>query len=110
MQFINFFGFVFKKTLKASEQEREDMVQARREWKEFQKTVDINRLVFLDESGAKTNMIRLYDRSFQATRCHDSAPNGHWETVIDLSSLRLDGTTESVVFDSAVDRLISVQP
>jgi len=37
-------------------------------------------------------------------RCHDSAPSGRWETVTILSSLRLDGSTESVVFDGAVDR------
>jgi len=97
-------GSCLKKTLKASEQEREDVVQARREWKEFQKNIDSNRLVFLDESGAKTNMTRLYGRSFRGMRCHDSAPNGHWETVTVLSSIRLDGSTESVVFDGAVDR------
>ena len=93
-----------KKTLKASEQEREDIVQARREWREFQGGIDANRLVFLDESGAKTNMTRRYGRSFQGTRCHDSAPHGHWERVSVLSSLRLDGSTESIVFDGAVDR------
>jgi len=49
-------------------------------------------------------MTRLYGRSFKGTRCHDSAPNGHWETVTILSSLRIDGSTESIVFDGAVDR------
>lgn len=49
-------------------------------------------------------MTRLYGRSFQGERCHDSAPNGHWATVTVLSSIRLDGDTESVVFDGAVDR------
>ena len=32
------------------------------------------------------------------------APCGHWETVTILSSIRLDGTTESLVFEGAVDR------
>jgi len=93
-----------KKTLKASEQEREDIVQARRDWREFQRVVDPNRLVFLDETGAKTNMTRRYGRSLKGERCYDSAPNGHWESVTILSSLRLDGSTESIVFDGAVDR------
>jgi transposase len=93
-----------KKTLKASEQERKDIVQARCEWKEFQKTIDPHRLVFLDESGVKTNMVRRYGRSYRGTRRHDSAPSGRWKTVTVLSSLRLDGSTESVVFDGAVDR------
>lgn len=74
-------GFTVKKTLRASEQEREDIIQSRAEWAEFPKTVDPNRLVFLDESGVKTNMTRLYGRALQGERCHDSAPNGHWEAV-----------------------------
>jgi hypothetical protein len=93
----------FKKTLKASEQEREDIVQARNEWREFQKQVDSKRLVFLDETGAKTNMTRLYGRSLNGERCYDSASSGHWESVTILSSLRLNGSTESIVFDGAVD-------
>ena len=93
-----------KKTLKASEQEREDIAKSRDEWREFQKTVDARRLVFLDESGLKTNMTRLYGRARGGSRCLDSAPCGHWETVTILSSIRLDGETESLIFEGAVDR------
>ncbi|WP_425430771.1 transposase [Desulfobulbus oralis] len=57
-----------------------------------------NRLVFLDESGGKTNMTRLYGRALKGARCHDAAPHGHWEAVTVLSSIRLDGTTECLVF------------
>jgi transposase len=95
-----------KKTLKANEQDREDVAQARRAWTEFQKSVEPNRLVFLDETGAKTNMTRRYGRSLKGTRCYDSAPSGHWKSVTILSSLRLDSSTESVVFDGAIDRKI----
>jgi len=66
--------------------------------------VDARRLVFLDESGLKTNMTRLYGRARNGNRCFDSTPCGHWETVTILSSIRLDGATESLVFDGAVDR------
>lgn len=34
----------------------------------------------------------------------DSTPCGHWETVTILSSIRLDGSTEGLVFEGAVDR------
>ena len=47
-------GYVFKKTLKASEQEREDVARCRDEWRKFQSAVEARRLVFLDESGLKT--------------------------------------------------------
>lgn len=93
-----------KKTLKASEQEREDIAKGREEWREFQRAIDANRLIFLDESGLKTNMTRLYGRAHGGERCLDSAPCGHWETVTILSSIKLDGSTESLVFEGAMDR------
>jgi transposase len=97
-------ALVLKKTLRASEQEREDIANSRDEWRKFQGAVDAHRLVFLDESGLKTNMTRLYGRARNGNRCFDSAPCGHWETVTILSSIRLDGTTESLMFEGAVDR------
>jgi transposase len=60
-------------------------------------------LVFLDESGAKTNMTRLYGRSQKGQRCYDKAPDGRWKTVTMLSSIRLDGETESILFEGSVD-------
>jgi transposase len=93
-----------KKTLKASEQERADIAKSRDEWRKLQEAVDARRLVFLDESGLKTNMTRRYGRARGGNRCLDSAPCGHWETVTILSAIRLDGTTESLVFEGAVDR------
>ncbi|MDR3176044.1 MAG: IS630 family transposase [Desulfovibrio sp.] len=93
-----------KKTLKASEQEREEIAKSRDEWREFQAAVDTHRLIFLDESGLKTNMTRLYGRARDGKRCLDSAPCGHWETMTILSSIRFDGVTESLIFEGAVDR------
>jgi transposase len=93
-----------KKTLKASEHEREDIAKYREKWQEFQTNADAKRLVFLDESGLKTNMTRLYGRARGGERCLDSAPCGHWETVTILSSIRLDGSTENLVFEGAIDR------
>ena len=49
-------------------------------------------------------MTRLYGRAFQGARCHDCTPCGNWESTTVLSSIRLDGTTESVLFEGAVDR------
>ena len=47
-----------KKTLHASEQARADVQTARREWQASQPALDITKLVFLDETGASTNMAR----------------------------------------------------
>ena len=49
-------------------------------------------------------MTRLYGRSKNGKRCYDKVPNGRWETVTVLSSIRLDGESESVMFQGAVDR------
>lgn len=96
--------FASKKTLKAAEQEREDVAEKRKRWADFQKVTRAERLVFLDESSAKTNMTRLRGRSRAGTRCHASAPCGHWKTLTMLSSIRLDGSTECIVVDGAMDK------
>ena len=60
-------------------------------------------LVFIDESGAKTNMTRLYGRAPRGERAHDAAPHGHWAVRTIISSIRLDGTVASMTVDSATD-------
>ena len=60
--------------------------------------------MFLDESGAKTNMTRLYGRSPKGKRCFCKAPDGRWERVTMLSAIRLDGSVGSIVFGGATDR------
>ncbi len=102
-------AFASKKTLKASEQEREDIAQHRKDWAEFQKTVPAEHLVFIDESCAKTNMTRLRGRSRGGSRCHASAPHGHWKTLTMLSSIRLDGSSECIVVDGAMDREMFIE-
>ena len=49
-----------KKTLIATEQKRKDVVEQRKEWKQFQSIADETKLVFIDETWAKTNMTTLY--------------------------------------------------
>jgi Transposase and inactivated derivatives len=93
-----------KKTLRASEQERADIAGQREQWRKFQAEIEPCRLVFLDESGAKTNMTRLYGRAIKGKRCYDKTPDGRWKTVTMLSSIRLDGETESLLFEGAVNR------
>lgn len=63
-------------------------------------------MLFLDETGAKTNMIRRYGRSYHGSRCHDSTPDGRWQRTSILSALRDDGVTFSLIFDGALDRQV----
>ena len=59
--------------------------------------------MFLDESGAKTNMTRLYGRSFDGERVVDATPHGHWCTTTMLSAMRLDGSTAPMVIEGPTD-------
>ena len=94
-----------KKTLKAAEQERPDVVKARSFWIKTQSTLEFSSLVFLDESGAQTNMTTRYGRSPVGERCLDSSPHGHWKTLTMLSAIRSTGVMEdaTVVVDGAMD-------
>jgi hypothetical protein len=65
--------------------------------------LDLSRLVFVDETGAKTNMTRLYGRAEGGQRVVDSAPAGHWGTTTLLSSIRLDGSTSPMVIEGPTD-------
>ena len=92
-----------KKSLRASEQDRPDVAQKRREWIADLPRLDPARLIFIDESGAKTNMTRLYGRTFGGGRVVDKAPSGHWTNTTIISALRLDGSTVDWVLEGATD-------
>ena len=77
------------------------MKARREEWKTTQSNLDPSKLVFIDESGAKTNMTRLRGRAKGGGRCVDDAPHGHWHTTTMISSIRLDGNTACMAIDGA---------
>lgn len=60
-------------------------------------------MIFLDESGAKTNLTRLCGRAPKGQRAHGSTPHGHWQTTTMMASLRLDGRTACMTLDGATD-------
>ena len=60
-------------------------------------------MIFLDESGAKTNLTRLYGRAPKGQRAHASTPHGHWQTTTIISSVRLDGTTACMTLEGTTD-------
>lgn len=95
-----------KKSLRAAEQDRPDVKAQREAWWKRASEVDLRRLNFLDESGAKTNMTRRYGRSFNGQRVVDATPNGHWCTTTMLSSIRLDGSTAAMVIEGATDTAV----
>ena len=89
----------------AAEQLRPDVVERRRNFRIAGRFVSPDQLVFLDESGAKTNMTRLYGRSMKGERCNDHAACGHWKKMTLLSAIRSDEVIRdaTVVCDGAMD-------
>jgi transposase len=92
-----------KKSLRAAEQDRPDVQAQRETWRQKSAEVKLGRLVFLDESGAKTNMTRLYGRCFDGGRLVDATPHGHLCTTTLLSAVRLGGPLAAVTIEGATD-------
>jgi transposase len=65
--------------------------------------VDLSRLVFLDETGAKTNMTRAYARSRKGRRATDYAPHGHWNTTTLVAAITRETTKAPMLLDGAMD-------
>jgi len=61
------------------------------------------RLVFIDETGAATDMARRYGRCPRGQRLVASVPRGHWKTTTFLAALRVEGITAPCVFDGPMD-------
>lgn len=55
--------------------------------------------VFLDETGATTNMIRRYGWGRRDKRLVDAAPHGHWCTTTFVAGLRSTGIIAPLVLD-----------
>jgi transposase len=96
-------GVSFKKSLHASEQDRADVARRREQWKRYQGKIDPKRLVFIDETGAKTNMTRLRGRCLKKKRLVAKVPHARWKTLSFIAALRCDRITAPCVVDGAVN-------
>jgi transposase len=91
-----------KKTLRASEQGRPDIVAERAAFAAAVKTIAPADLVFLDETGISTNLTRLYARAPRGQRACGTAP-GHWKRVTVLGALALSGMVCAMTIPAATD-------
>jgi len=72
-------------------------------WLEERPSLDPRRLVFIDETWAKTNMTPTHGRCRRGERLIARAPFGHWKTSTFLAALRWDGMTAPAVFDGPIN-------
>lgn len=79
------------------------MTAKRTAWQADQPALDPARLVFVDETWAKTNMTRRYGRAPVGERLVCPIPHGHWKTTTFVAALRTDGLTAPLVIDGAMN-------
>ena len=89
--------------IQAAEQDRPDVAQRRAWWQVQQAGLEPERLVFIDETWAKTNLTRPRGRSLCGTRVVDKTPHGHWKTTTFVAALRASGLTAPLVLDGAIN-------
>jgi transposase len=92
-----------KKSLFASEQDRPRIARRRAQWKKYQHRLDPKRLVFIDETWAKTNMTRKHGRAPRGERLNAKAPFGKWKTLTFLAALRHDRIDAPCVLDGPIN-------
>jgi putative transposase len=92
-----------KKTLIAQEQDRPDISRHRARWRTYQGRIDPSRLVFIDETWAKTNMTRLRGWAPRGERLVDKVPHGKWKTATFLAALRNTRIDAPCLFDGPIN-------
>ena len=78
-------------------------MRRRARWQRSQGQLDPHRLVFIDETWAKTNMTRSHGRCPRGKRLAATRPYGHWQTLTFVAALRCDRLTAPCVFDGPIN-------
>ena len=79
------------------------MARKRARWKTYQARVDPRRLVFIDETWAKTNMAPLRGWAPRGQRLRAKVPFGHWKTMTFVAALRHDRIDAPWVLDGPMN-------
>jgi transposase len=79
------------------------VARKRERWRRHQAKLDPRRLVFIDETWAKTNMTRTHGRCARGQRLVDRVPHGHWKTMTFLAALRCDRIDAPFVLDGPIN-------
>ena len=96
-----------KKTLLANEILRPDVAERRRVWVETRQpglSKALERLVFIDETSLRTNLVKTTGWAPVGARLVDHAPFGHWHTQTFIAGLGCDGLVAPWVLDGAMNR------
>ncbi len=79
------------------------MARRRVRWKKYQGRLDPTRLVFIDETWAKTNMTPSHGWGRRGKPLKGKAPHGRWHTMTFIAALRCDGIVAPFVLDGPIN-------
>jgi len=79
------------------------VARKRERWKAYQSRIAPSRLVFIDETGVKTNMAPLRGWGPRGRRLKAYAPYGHWKTLTFIAALRHDRIDAPWVIDGPIN-------
>ena len=82
------------------------MAAARQRWREDQPSLDPARLVFIDETGTSTSMVRTRGRAMRGKRLVGRVPHGHWKVTTFVAGLRCGAVTAPFVIDEPMNGVI----
>jgi transposase len=78
-------------------------VKRREDWFSGRLDLDPERLVFIDETWATTNMARSHGRAPRGERLRAGIPHGHWKTTTFIAALRATGMVAPMVLDGPIN-------
>ena len=87
----------------AVERHRPETGRARRRFQSRLSRVPTKDLVFVDESGVRTDLTRRYGRAPKGERVHEAVPHGHWKALTILGALSTKGVQASMTIEAATD-------
>jgi len=79
------------------------VARRRTSWKRYQGRIAAERLVFIDETWTKTNMVRTHGWAPRGKRVRGQAPHGHWKTMTFLAALRCDRIDAPCLLDGPIN-------
>jgi transposase len=79
------------------------VARRRAQWKKYQGRLDPARLIFIDETWAKTNMTRLRGWAPRGRKLLAKVPQGRWQTLTFVAALRHDRIDAPCVIDGPIN-------
>jgi transposase len=93
-----------KKTTLARERDRPDVAAKRKLFAQRQPSLDVGRLVFVDESGFRLGSPPHYGWAPAGHKSFGKSVEGHWQSITMLGAIALDGWRGFITIDAATDR------